>query len=231
MILMELLMTRLRWLNLVRLSAQLGQNWTVPYLTICSRNRVLFYRGRIITTWTASYMLSERRMEWLRRNTMTMVKSMATMVVSLRWVVAMLLCSIVDLESQEDIKYDVSYFTTLQWFCRSSSWSRLELSLAPGSSRQSYQSVDWKTCLARSATLEDTSWARLATELTSRNLSDSQLCLEYKTESILKEISSIFGSIWGSIFSSIFGSIFVSIFGSIRGSIFGSISVLVRYMV
>ena len=45
---------------------------------------------------------------------MTMVKSMATMVVSLRWVVAMLLCSIVDLESQEDIKYDVSYFTTLQ---------------------------------------------------------------------------------------------------------------------
>ena len=38
------------------------------------------------------------------------------------------------------------------------------------------------TSLARSTTLEDTSWARLTIELTSWNLPDSQLCLESKTE-------------------------------------------------
>ena len=39
-----------------------------------------------------------------------------------------------------------------------------------------------ETSFARSATLEDTSWARLPTELTRWNLPDSQLCLKSKTE-------------------------------------------------
>ena len=39
-----------------------------------------------------------------------------------------------------------------------------------------------ETSLARSATLGDTSWDRLTIELASWNLSDSQLCLESKTD-------------------------------------------------
>ena len=46
--------------------------------------------------------------------------------------------------------------------------------------RYPYQNI--KTSFARSATLEDTSWDRLTTELTSWNLPDSHLHLNSKTE-------------------------------------------------
>ena len=49
--------------------------------------------------------------------------------------------------------------------------------------RYPYQNI--KTSFARSATLEDTSWDRLTTELTSWNLPDSQPCFESKTEPIV----------------------------------------------
>ena len=52
------------------------------------------------------------------------------------------------------------------------------------------------TSLAKSATLRDTSFARLTIELTSRNLPDSKLCLESKTESsVAKEPNFIGGDI------------------------------------
>ena len=45
-------------------------------------------------------MLRASLVEWQRRNVMTMVKSMAAMVVSLRWLLEMLLCIKVDLKEK-----------------------------------------------------------------------------------------------------------------------------------
>ena len=50
-----------------------------------------------------------------------------------------------------------------------------------------------ETSFARSATLEDTSWARLTTELTRWNLPDSQLCLKSKTEQSVAKAQNYIG--------------------------------------